>query len=44
VAERERDLQRQRRKRQQRTTPLMAMNEVDHIPTSPRRRHASVTM
>ena len=43
VAERKRDLQRQRRQRQQRTAPLMAMNEVHLIPTSPRRRHANGT-
>lgn len=34
VAEGNRDLQRQRRQRQQRTTPLMAMNEVHFIPTT----------
>ena len=38
VAEGERDLQRQRRQRQQRTAPLMAMNEVHLIPTSPTAR------
>ena len=34
MAEGERDLQCQRRKRQQRTAPLMAMNQVHLIPTT----------
>ena len=34
MAKGESDLQRQRRKRQQRTAPLMAMNQVHLIPTT----------